>query len=71
VVEFLISNEIERLQRKNYADDIEMEESKRMISVFMQLLQAVRSLAEKVPTDQASDQDAEEVISTLNIYIKS
>jgi len=67
-IEFLISNEIERLQRKNYTDDIEMEESKRMISVFMQLLQAVRSLAEKVPKVQASDQDAEEVISTLNIY---
>jgi len=47
-----------------------MEESKRMISVFMQLLQAVRSLAEKVPKVQASDQDAEEVISTLNIYKK-
>ena len=67
-IEFLISNEIKRLQQKNYADDIEMEESKRMISVFMQLLQAVRSLAEKVPKVQASDQDAEEVISTLNIY---
>ena len=69
-IEFLISNEIKRLQQKNYADDIEMEESKRMISVFMQLLQAVRSLAEKVPKVQASDQDAEEVISTLNIYKK-
>lgn len=67
-IEFLISNEIKRLQEKNYADDIEMEESKRMISVFLQLLQATSSLAEKVPEDQASDEDAEEVISTLNMY---
>lgn len=67
-IEFLISNEIDRLQNKNYVDDIEMEECKRMISVFMQLQQATRSLAEKVPEDQANDQDAQDVISTLSVY---
>ena len=69
-IEFLIANEIQRLQQKNYADVIEMEESKRLISVFMQLLSATRTLSSKVVIDEIGDDEATEVISTLGVYKK-
>ena len=69
-IEFLIANEIQRLQQKNYANDIEMEESKRLISVFMQLLNETRTLSSKVVLDEIGDDEATEVISTLGVYKK-
>ena len=68
-IEFLIENEIRRLQEKNYQDDLEAEESKRLIGIFLTILAATQNMSQHIPNNRdVSDEDAKAAQSLINVY---
>lgn len=68
-ISFIIENEIKRLQEKNYQDDSEAEESKRLINVFMSILRATEEMSAHVPVDRKVDEeDTEAAQSLIKVY---
>lgn len=68
-IEFLIENEIRRLQEKNYQDDLEAEESKRLIGIFLTILAAKQNMSQHIPNNRdVSDEDAKAAQSLINVY---
>ena len=68
-ISFIIENEIKRLQEKNYQDDLEAAESKRLFNVFMLILRATEEMSAHVPVDRAvQEEDTKAAKSLINIY---
>ena len=68
-ISFIIENEIKRLQEKNYQDDLEAAESKRLINVFMSILRATEEMSVHVPVDRAvQEEDTEAAQSLIKVY---
>ena len=68
-ISFIIENEIKRLQEKNYQDDLEAAESKRLINVFILILRATEEMSAHVPVDRAvQEEDTKAAKSLINIY---
>ena len=67
-ISFIIENEIKRLQEKNYQDDLEAAESKRLINVFMLILRATEEMSAHVPVDRAvQEEDTKAAKSLINL----
>ena len=64
-ISFIIENEIKRLQEKNYQDDLEAAESKRLINVFMSILRATEEMSAHVPVDRKVEEEDTEAAKTL------
>lgn len=64
-ISFIIENEIKRLQAKNYQDDSEAAESKRLINVFMSILRATQEMSAHVPVDRKVEKEDTEAAKTL------
>jgi SOS response regulatory protein OraA/RecX len=64
-ISFIIENEIKRLQAKNYQDDSEVAETKRLINVFMSILRATQEMSAHVPVDRKVEKEDTEAAKTL------
>jgi SOS response regulatory protein OraA/RecX len=64
-ISFIIKNEIKRLQEKNYQDDSEAAEAKRLINVFMSILRATQEMSAHVPVDRKVEKEDTEAAKTL------
>ena len=68
-ITFIIENEIKRLQEKNYQDDLEAAESKRLINVLMSILRATEELSAHVPVDRkVEEEDTKAATSLIHVY---
>ena len=68
-ITFIIENEIKRLQERNYQDDLEAAESKRLITVFMSILRATQEMSAHVPVDRKVDEeDTKAAQSLIKVY---
>lgn len=68
-ITFIIENEIKRLQEKNYRDDLEAAESKRLITVFMSILRATQEMSVHVPLDrEVEEEDTKAAQSLIKVY---
>ena len=68
-IEGLIVLEIERLQGRNFVDDFDRDETRRQISVFVSLYEAICVLRQELPkTGDVTDAQAERSEGWLRIY---
>jgi hypothetical protein len=68
-IEGLILLEIERLQRRNFVDELDRLESLRQIGVFLSLLEAICGLRKALPeTGPVTEQDAAKSEKLMRVY---
>jgi hypothetical protein len=70
-IEGLILLEIERLQQRNYTDDLDQAEALRQIRVFLTLYDAICALRAQLPaTAPVTEEQAEKSVSLVSLYTK-